>query len=638
MQESGIKYAALSKSTVYSYPDSDYVQYNNINMTDSDVGMLENKFPNYKFTKVYNFPGSGYGANIQNIAYSYSYIDSPYPTMLYGYTESSVQGLTTLGYSIKGTYPSGPNEIAISQIVYESFKKFGYTPTGASTSVKITSEDDGSAGALIGKKIFVDGTEYTITAIIDTQFDKTRYETLFSETTGQDSSVGDYMLRSELQTVLRYSHHALAFFADGYGASKGVGIKIGTNNLNFPTIGSWSYPGEYENNPLMKARFITAGKTTMADNEVLLPVSAFFSIAGFNRYDPSVQLLIEARTTALHVAELEQMVASDASVITTIRSLLKKYYVTHIGMTNAAADAQIISDENGITTAEFIANALPMISSYYQDETAMLFGMDYWQWRQPFNDLASFEIFMSLGGAGAENLTMSIEYFDQFGGNKAKEFKVVGICAATSNYGGNVTLFNSKTFSEVSNYTGNIAFVLTALSGKRASDMELIRFSYENNNGVMFGIQSAVSSSLGMVNSMIEALAKVFLYIGIGFAVFASLMLFNFISTSITYKKREIGILRAVGARSGDVFGIFFSESAIIALISFVLAFILSFVGCYFVNNAVRSQMGLPLTILNIGFRQGLLLIGVSLVAAFLASILPVYRIAMKKPIDAIRK
>ena len=637
MQETGIKYAAFSKSTVYSYPDSNYTLYENVNMTDSDVSMLENKFTNYKFSKVYSFPGGSYGAYIQSIASGGSYSDKPYPTMFYGYTESNAQDVAALGYSLKGTYPVGFNEIAVSKIVYEAFKEFGYIAPGTSTKVEITSEDGGTTGALIGKKINVDGIEYTVTGIIDTQFDKTRYEALFSGTASQDNGVGDYILRSEVQTVLRYSHHALAFFAEGYGASTGAGIKIGANSINFPDTGDWSYAGEYVNNSLSAAHFITAGKTTLADNEVLLPARMFFSLVDFDGYDSAVRPLIEAKEADLRLAALTQKAASDASFVTATRSLLKQYYIVHWGMNNSGADAKIIDDETGLTTAEFLDNALQKLSYNYQNETSTLLGMDFWQWRQSFNGPAMFEVFLSSAGAGAKNLTIRVDHYTQFK-NITTEFKVVGICSVGSSHGGDVSLFSSKTFNEVSGYTGDIAFVLTALSGKRASDMELIKFSYEENNGVMFGIQSAVSSSLGMVNSMIEALAKVFLYIGIGFAVFASLMLLNFIGTSIAYKKREIGILRAVGARSGDVFGIFFSESAIIALISFVVAFILSFVGCYFVNNAVRNQLGLPLTILNIGFRQGILLLGVSLGAAFLASVLPVYKIAMKKPIDAIRK
>ena len=85
-------------------------------------------------------------------------------------------------------------------------------------------------------------------------------------------------------------------------------------------------------------------------------------------------------------------------------------------------------------------------------------------------------------------------------------------------------------------------------------------------------------------------MSKVFLYIGIGFAVFAMIMLSNFIATSISYKKQEIGILRAIGARSNDVFRIFFLESFIIAMINFVLSTIGTGVATAIINGMFRKK------------------------------------------------
>ena len=110
----------------------------------------------------------------------------------------------------------------------------------------------------------------------------------------------------------------------------------------------------------------------------------------------------------------------------------------------------------------------------------------------------------------------------------------------------------------------------------------------------------------------------------------------SFISTSISYKKREIGILRALGARGGDVFGIFFIESLIIALINFALAFTTTAIGAFFINKAIITELGIELALLTVSFRQFGLILGISVLAAFIASIIPVSKISRKKPIDAI--
>ena len=132
-------------------------------------------------------------------------------------------------------------------------------------------------------------------------------------------------------------------------------------------------------------------------------------------------------------------------------------------------------------------------------------------------------------------------------------------------------------------------------------------------------------------------MAKVFLWVGIGFAVFAALMLANFIGTSIAYKKQEIGILRAIGSRGNDVFRIFFSESFIIAMINFVLSFAGTFAVTAFINYKLREAVGVLITVLTFGVRQIALLLVVSVAVAAVASFIPVKRIASKRPIDAIR-
>ena len=154
---------------------------------------------------------------------------------------------------------------------------------------------------------------------------------------------------------------------------------------------------------------------------------------------------------------------------------------------------------------------------------------------------------------------------------------------------------------------------------------------------IRYPLMNAVTFQLDAVNEALEILGRVFLYIGLGFALFAALLLSNFISVSITYKKREIGILRAIGSRSADVFRIFFSESFVIAMINFTLSATGVGVATALINYIIRTNTGLYLTVLSFGVRQVALLFAVSCLVAALASFLPVRRIAAKRPIDAIR-
>ncbi|MBQ9097837.1 MAG: ABC transporter ATP-binding protein/permease [Clostridia bacterium] len=166
--------------------------------------------------------------------------------------------------------------------------------------------------------------------------------------------------------------------------------------------------------------------------------------------------------------------------------------------------------------------------------------------------------------------------------------------------------------------------------------LAMMHYAEEGTVDLKFEMNNAVMATLGQFDDIIEVISQVFVWVGLGLAIFSSFLLMNFISTSISYKKREIGILRAVGARSSDVFKIFFSEAFIIAIINFVLAVVASLTTVLILNNYMRNQ-GINITLLKFGPVQVLLMLGISILVAALASFLPVWKIARKKPVDAIK-
>ena len=165
---------------------------------------------------------------------------------------------------------------------------------------------------------------------------------------------------------------------------------------------------------------------------------------------------------------------------------------------------------------------------------------------------------------------------------------------------------------------------------------QLVEMSYDESGDLRFMLQNPIMDTLESFNSFIEVGAMIFLYVGIGFAVFSALLLMNFIATSISYKKREIGVLRAVGARSSDVFKIFFSEALMIATINLIFSTALVVAGII-VTNQLMHNNGINITLLHYGVRQFVLMLLISVAVALLASFLPVNKIARKKPVDAIK-
>ena len=223
--------------------------------------------------------------------------------------------------------------------------------------------------------------------------------------------------------------------------------------------------------------------------------------------------------------------------------------------------------------------------------------------------------------------------------NVYDNLKIVGVIPSESPYSGCCVLAE-KFFSELVEDTDGVYDSAVGVMPASRGDIEkLVSFCYDIEDGqnIRYMLNDPVIYELDMVNTALRTLAKVFLYIGIGFAVFALLLMANFISTSIHYKRQEIGILRAIGSRSNDVFRIFFSESFVIAMINFVLSSGLCFAAVTLINHVLRTRAGILITVLHFGVRQLLLLLAICIGGAAIASFLPVRRIAAKKPIDAIR-
>jgi hypothetical protein len=114
------------------------------------------------------------------------------------------------------------------------------------------------------------------------------------------------------------------------------------------------------------------------------------------------------------------------------------------------------------------------------------------------------------------------------------------------------------------------------------------------------------------------------------FSVFSALLMMNFLTVSLDLRKKEIGILRALGARRKDVTVICLIESLLIAAIDFVIS--LAAVGI--ISLALNKKYYIAM------FAPGFLSVGGLFLLCFgvaaLAAVIPTLRLARKKPVDII--
>lgn len=128
-----------------------------------------------------------------------------------------------------------------------------------------------------------------------------------------------------------------------------------------------------------------------------------------------------------------------------------------------------------------------------------------------------------------------------------------------------------------------------------------------------------------------ETFLAVAMGVSICFAVFSALLMMSFLSANMEARKHELGILRALGARTSDVVQICMTESLAIACIDFILTLILTGVACIILNTRYY------LWLFVIGIIPLALLILICFVVTALATVIPAVRLAEKKPIDVIK-
>lgn len=174
--------------------------------------------------------------------------------------------------------------------------------------------------------------------------------------------------------------------------------------------------------------------------------------------------------------------------------------------------------------------------------------------------------------------------------------------------------------------------VLLDLSGDFVRDRALLDALNYSADGKTYSVnlQSAVSELVSLASMFKADLLLPFMICAAVFSVFAALLMMNFLTVTLDFKKRELGILRALGARRKDVLNICLVESLIIAAIEFALSLIVVCFACLIVNKINFVAL------FNVGFLEVLTMLLLCFGVAALATVIPVTRITGKKPVDII--
>ncbi len=554
--DTGFKYAAVAKAKKVTQGDYTYWNDYGFYLSDSNINEIK-KNTGIEMHGVYRplRDNLGFENHINsNIERTKTEFDIFNPTF-FGFADINKNIINDMNFKIiAGNLPDGnKNEIAISEYTFEIFKRFQYTDNSVYVNSKGQTEikyvDIKKYSDIIGKTLLIDGTKYTITAVIDTNFDLNRYIKLVEEESITNAEeIIDYMLYNEFDYAVVYSYSGLIMTGEGF---------VDKLIANRPNVA-----------------FITEGYIRFYNDK--------FDV--------------------------------DSNYLARLDDVKNENIIWLDGEKTTLGEKEIIATTDCIYI--------------YTEDSEISYSGDKEKYKEILKESGSLDSWQSL-------FADSDDSNDMINGYKVVGFipTDIGDSKIESTVICSDSLFDTFTDGADSFYS----FCVGKMPESKSDVKNLVTYCYNESGTERYPIQNSVTYELDSVNDFLKEFAKIFIYIGIGFAVFASLMLANFIGTSISYKKQEIGILRAIGSRSNDVFRIFFAESFIIAMINFILSTIGVGLVTYIINYVIRHEFGILITVLTFDLRQVILLLAVSIFVAFVASYLPVKKIASKRPIDAIR-
>lgn len=173
------------------------------------------------------------------------------------------------------------------------------------------------------------------------------------------------------------------------------------------------------------------------------------------------------------------------------------------------------------------------------------------------------------------------------------------------------------------------SFYILNLSGNVKQDYAFIN-DLSGDNSVK--VLTPYSDLLGTVEFFTDFMIVPFMVASALFAVFSALLLVNFLTVSIDSKKKDIGILRALGASKFNIMTICFCESGFVA----TLDFILSIVGVLVINTLLNSYF--KLIVFNVSLLSIISMFFLCFGIAILATLFPINRMLKLNPVDVINK
>ncbi len=228
---------------------------------------------------------------------------------------------------------------------------------------------------------------------------------------------------------------------------------------------------------------------------------------------------------------------------------------------------------------------------------------------------------------------------------QGESFEVIGIMEKSSSFIFNDVIFMiEKDLQDLLNAENDIDFIMVQVENEDEIEMVAERIERqlrkerdleigEEDFSVQTPLQSisAVNNILTIVNLIFLGIASISLIVGgIGIA--------NTMYTSVLERKREIGVMKSIGAKNSDILLIFIFESGLLGLVGGIIGSLIGLGLAFSASELIGASLGAISLKVQISYTLIFTAVLFSFLVGTLAGILPAMQAAKMNPVEALRK
>jgi ABC-type lipoprotein export system ATPase subunit/ABC-type antimicrobial peptide transport system permease subunit len=220
-----------------------------------------------------------------------------------------------------------------------------------------------------------------------------------------------------------------------------------------------------------------------------------------------------------------------------------------------------------------------------------------------------------------------------------QQYKVIGTFGGASNRTFEIMMSNQR-FSEQNDSAIIAALFPTTkllLNADGISEQQLAK-TIKTMNKQGFKIESIFAKDVYEFSSKIELFKNVFLAFAVFSLVQAAVFLYQFTTSLITARKKDIGILRSLGARSTTIIGIFAVTIGIITAIGIAGAIVMMFGVAGIANSIATSSLGFTVSIASVTAVSVISVALLCMVVSAVATVFPILKYSKQSPVRQLKR